>query len=240
MVRLVILGSQENSGELLLTRCARLRERTAVRWRARSLDAIARGVDPEAGAAPTLRAHALGLGHRCLVEQRSNLPRRELSHPTPEGRARKRAQVVEVHDVFRTPPVEWISDRVSKLQDVLEQRTVRSAQALREILGPIRMGLVTPDIGRPFYRAITSIDALALTESPPAGAEGGSNSLQRWRRRVRKARNSPSPSGDSAAAGGRVVAEPIVCGRRLVAVCSECEVESGLGPVLRRDASKAS
>ena len=85
--------------------------------------------------------------------------------------------------IFRTPPIEWISDRMSKLQDVLEQRTVRSAQALRDILGPIRMELVTPDIGRPFYRAITSIDALALTESPPAGAEGGSNSLQRWRRR---------------------------------------------------------
>ena len=85
--------------------------------------------------------------------------------------------------VFRTPPIEWISDRMGKLQDVLEQRTVRSAQALREVLGPIRMELVTPDIGRPFYRAITSIDAFALTEAPPAGAEGGSNSLRRWRRR---------------------------------------------------------
>jgi hypothetical protein len=29
------------------------------------------------------------------------------------------------------------------------------------------MEFVTPDIGRPFYRAVTSIDALALTESPP-------------------------------------------------------------------------
>ncbi len=85
--------------------------------------------------------------------------------------------------IFRPPPIEWIKDRMSKLQDVLEQRTARSAQALRDILGPIRMELVTPDIGRPFYSEITSIDALALTESPPAGAEGGSNSLPRWRRR---------------------------------------------------------
>jgi len=85
--------------------------------------------------------------------------------------------------IFRPPPIEWIKDRVSKIQEVLEQRTARSAQALRDILGPIRMELVTPDIGRPFYRAVTSIDALALTESPPGGAEGGSNSLQRWRRR---------------------------------------------------------
>jgi hypothetical protein len=85
--------------------------------------------------------------------------------------------------VFRTPPVEWISDRLSSLQEVLERRTPKSAQTLRTILGPIRMELVTPDIGRPFYRAVTTLDALALTESPPAGAEGGSSSLQRWRRR---------------------------------------------------------
>ena len=86
-------------------------------------------------------------------------------------------------NIFRPPPVEWIKDRVGKLQGLLEQRTAQSAQALREILGPIRMELVTSDIGRPFYRAVTSIDALALTEAPPAGAEGGSHSLQRWRRR---------------------------------------------------------
>ena len=85
--------------------------------------------------------------------------------------------------IFRPPPIEWIKDRVDHLQDVLEQRTARSAQALRNILGPIRLEPVTPDIGRPCYRAITSIDALALTEAPPSGAEGGSNSLQRWRRR---------------------------------------------------------
>ena len=94
------------------------------------------------------------------------------------------------------------------------------------------MELVTPDIGQPFYRAITSIDALALTESPPAGAEGGSNSLQRWGRRVRKARNSLSPSGDSVAVSGRVVAESIVCVCPLVAVRGECEVQSLSRPVL--------
>ena len=107
-----------------------------------------------------------------------------------------------------------------------QSRTAKSAEALRTILGPIRMDLLTPDIGRPFYRAVTTLDALALTEAPPAGAEGGSNSLQRWRRRVQRGRNSLSPSGDSVAASGRVVAEPIVCGRLLVAVCGECEVES--------------
>jgi hypothetical protein len=82
--------------------------------------------------------------------------------------------------VFRTPAVEWIKDRLSNLHDVLEQRIARSAQVLRNLLGPIRMELVTPNIGRPFYRAVTTLDALALIETPPDNAEGGSNSLQRW------------------------------------------------------------
>jgi len=69
--------------------------------------------------------------------------------------------------VFRTPPVEWIKDRLAHLQEVLEHRTAKSAHALRNILGPIRMELVTPDIGRPFYRAVTTLDALALTEAHP-------------------------------------------------------------------------
>jgi len=86
--------------------------------------------------------------------------------------------------IFRPPPIEWIKERLNNLHQVLEQRTARSAQTLRNLLGPIRLELVTPDIGRPFYRAVTTLDALALIEEPPpAGAEGGSNSLQRWRRR---------------------------------------------------------
>jgi hypothetical protein len=35
---------------------------------------------------------------------------------------------------------------------------------LRNLLGPIRLEPVTPDIGRPFYRAVTTVDALALIE----------------------------------------------------------------------------
>jgi hypothetical protein len=86
--------------------------------------------------------------------------------------------------IFRPPPIEWIKDRLTNVQQVLEQRTARSAQMLRGLLGPIRLELVTPDIGGPFYRAVATLDALALIEEPPPGtAEGGSNSLQRWRRR---------------------------------------------------------
>lgn len=86
--------------------------------------------------------------------------------------------------VFRAPPIEWISERMSKLQNVLEQRTPRSGLLLRELLGPIRLEPVPVDVGRFYYRTLTSIDALALIEPPPEGpAEGGSNSLLRWRRR---------------------------------------------------------
>jgi hypothetical protein len=88
--------------------------------------------------------------------------------------------------------------RLTSLQEILEHRTARSAQTLRTILGPIRLDLVTPEIGRPFYRAITTLDALALIETPPGQsvAEGGSNSLQRWTRtrRIRTAAEIPVAS----------------------------------------------
>jgi len=84
--------------------------------------------------------------------------------------------------VFQAPPVEWIKDRLENVQEVLQNRSARSAKMLRDLLGPIRLEVVTPDIGRPFYRAITTLDALSLIETT-SSAEAGSNSLQRWRRR---------------------------------------------------------
>ena len=66
------------------------------------------------------------------------------------------------------------------------------------------MELVTPDIGRPFYRAVTTLDALALIEtlSDRDGAEGGSNSLRRWRRRESNPRNVPGKGGPGERAQG--------------------------------------
>lgn len=91
---------------------------------------------------------------------------------------------------------------MTKLQEILEHRTARSAILLRELLGPIRLEPIPVNIGRPYYWAVTSIDALALIEAPlgevpaqgasppgvglPKGeppfgdsAEGGSNSLRK-------------------------------------------------------------
>jgi hypothetical protein len=85
--------------------------------------------------------------------------------------------------VFRAPPVDWIRERLDKLQEVLGRNTSRSAVLLRQFLGPIRLEPVQADIGRPYYRAITAIDVVALIDTPPdsEGPDGGSNSLRSWR-----------------------------------------------------------
>ena len=69
---------------------------------------------------------------------------------------------------FRPPPFEWIKDRLANRQQILEHRAARSAQILRSLLGPIHLEIVTRDIGRPFYRAVTTLDALALVKDRPA------------------------------------------------------------------------
>ena len=87
--------------------------------------------------------------------------------------------------VFQTPPVEWIEERLSRFQEVLERRTEQSALLLREVLGTIRLEPKQGEVGRPYYLAQTSLACIALLETPPGqeGPGGGSNSLQQWRRR---------------------------------------------------------
>jgi len=89
------------------------------------------------------------------------------------------------NEVFSAPPREWLAERMMTIQTVLERRTQRSALLLRKLLGTIRMEPVTPEIGRPYYRALSHLDALAIVEIDPDSpdSEPGSNSLQWWRRR---------------------------------------------------------
>jgi len=98
--------------------------------------------------------------------------------------------------VFQTPPVEWIEERLSGVQEVLERRTERSALLLRDVLGTIRLVPEKGDVGRPFYLAQTSIDCIALLETPPGdeAPDGGSNSLRQWRRRESNPRPHPGPA----------------------------------------------
>ena len=86
--------------------------------------------------------------------------------------------------VFRAPPPEWVRHRVAGIQEVLERRTERSALILRDILGTIRMEPTSPDVGKPYYRAITRIDTIAVLETPSGeqSLDSGSKSLRKWRR----------------------------------------------------------
>jgi hypothetical protein len=79
----------------------------------------------------------------------------------------------------------WIEERAAVLQKVLERRTAKSALLLPRLFGRIRLEPFQGDIGKPYFRAVTSIQSLALLdESPePGGSEPGSNSLHWWTRR---------------------------------------------------------
>jgi len=83
-------------------------------------------------------------------------------------------------ELFKAPPIEWVAERLGKLQEVLERETPRSALMLRRILGPIRLVPVTPQVGKPYYQSETTLQVLDLLEAP----EGGSNWSRWWRWRV--------------------------------------------------------
>ena len=92
--------------------------------------------------------------------------------------------------IFKTPPLEWIEERVTTLQEILERRAGKSALILRKLLGKIHLEPVKPDIGKPYLRAVSTLQTLALIEINPGSIgkepgisyepELGSNSLQWW------------------------------------------------------------
>ena len=82
-------------------------------------------------------------------------------------------------ELFKAPPKEWVAHRLADLKGILEQETEDSALVLRRLLGSITLHPTRPDIGRPYYRISTNLDATAIY---PAGTKS-SNSLQ-WRREV--------------------------------------------------------
>src|SRR2546425_9916950 len=87
----------------------------------------------------------------------------------------------------QNPPVEWVAERVRRLQEVLERETGRSALLLRGVLGPVRLRPVAPQIGKAYYQAETTLQVLDLLHDP----EGGSNWLRQWRR----GGSNPRPKG---------------------------------------------
>ena len=81
-------------------------------------------------------------------------------------------------EVFRAPPIEWVAERVRGLQDLLERETSRSALILPDVLGPVILKPMTPQIGKSYYQAETTLQIVDLLHDP----EGGSNWLRKWRR----------------------------------------------------------
>ncbi len=77
---------------------------------------------------------------------------------------------------FTPPPRAWISDRLHRLSELLAKRTERSALALRELTGPVTLFPQKPEVGRPYFQARCSFDALNLL----ACEATGSNSLRWW------------------------------------------------------------
>ena len=85
--------------------------------------------------------------------------------------------------VFQSPPIEWVQERLSQIQQLLEQNTGQSALALRKLLGPIKFEPTYPDIGKPYYVTQTSLNALAIVAplTDLGNADNGADSYLWWR-----------------------------------------------------------
>ena len=87
------------------------------------------------------------------------------------------------HDAFEPPPVEWIDHRIQQVQDILESRTEKSALLLRQLFGKITLTPMNPDIGKPYYQAVSKFKSFALLKSK-SNSQEGSNWCQWWTLRL--------------------------------------------------------
>lgn len=87
--------------------------------------------------------------------------------------------------VFQMPPFAWIEERIETLQALLEKRTVQSALILRKLLGTVQLEPTQGSVGKPYYRAKSTLNPLALLENTERAvqglpSDGGSDTLQWW------------------------------------------------------------
>ena len=109
-----------------------------------------------------------GLGEAlAAAEQKVSTLRRQL-----------KAYEASAQAIFTAPPVEWIAERLRSFRRVLESEPSQSALVLRQVLEPIKLFPMVPDVGRPYYQAETALQVLDLIGDP----EDGSNWLHWWRR----------------------------------------------------------
>jgi len=97
---------------------------------------------------------------------------------------------------FQVPRRIWIEERIRDFQQTLELNTSLSALILRKVLGPIRLEVVVPEVGHPYYIAHTKLDVVELLDprtrnfsadpndrrDPADRPQAGSNTLRLWRR----------------------------------------------------------
>ena len=91
--------------------------------------------------------------------------------------------------LFKAPPKEWIEERVSRIKEVLELKTERSALLLRKLFGKIVAEPAEREDGVRYLKAKTKLQCLALLEKEPApkdlsafqGVVGAGSTTFRWR-----------------------------------------------------------
>lgn len=64
--------------------------------------------------------------------------------------------------LFKASPKEWIEERVSRIKEVLELKTERSAPLLRKLSGKIVAELMETEDGFNYLKAMTKFQCLAL------------------------------------------------------------------------------
>ena len=91
-------------------------------------------------------------------------------------------------NTFKTPPKEWIKDRLENLHETLDKNTCSSALALKDLLGTIQLEPVSEENEdfysiingekkfKPYYVAHTKIQTLALLDK-----DKGANWSRWWR-----------------------------------------------------------
>jgi len=89
-----------------------------------------------------------------------------------------RALETTTSTIFEPPPLEWVTERLAKLQPLLDRETSQSAILLRRVLGPVVLRPTQPEVGRPYYEAETALQVVDLLDDP----EDGSSWLRKWRR----------------------------------------------------------
>jgi hypothetical protein len=65
-------------------------------------------------------------------------------------RAELQAYEASAQSLFKSPPIEWVAERLSTVKQVLEAEPTTSALTVRRVLEPVRLIPVAPQVGRSY------------------------------------------------------------------------------------------